>query len=179
VIARALFLCSALSAPYFVVLAQQEHGIDMQSLGLFILANALAASVSATVWGAMADASSRKVLLRAATMASLIGIAVFALAVFDTALKHSSWTYSAAFFLLGIAHSGVRLGRKTYIVDMAGGNRRTDYVAVSNTAIGVILLLTGVLASLAAVIGPAGIILTLSVCGLIGVTVAATLPEVE
>ena len=61
----------------------------------------------------------------------------------------------------------------------AGGDRRTDYVAVSNTAIGVILLLAGSLESLASVIGPAGVVLVLSLCGIIGVVVGATLPEVE
>jgi MFS family permease len=179
VIARALFLCSALSAPYFVILAQQKHGIDLGSLGLFILASALASSLSATLWGAMADVSSRKVLLSAGTMAAIIGLLVFAAATLNTPLKDSAWTYTVAFFLLGTAHSGVRLGRKTYLVDMAGGNRRTDYVAVSNTVIGVILLVTGLFALLASAIGPAGIVLILSIFGLIGVAVSATLPEVE
>ena len=179
VITRALFLCSALSAPYYVVLAQQEHGQDLRTLGWFILANALAASVSAAFWGLMADVSSRRVLLRAAGGAAVLGVLVFVVANVDSPLRHSGWTYAAAFFLLSIAHSGVRLGRKTYIVDMAGGNKRTDYVAVSNTVIGVILLVAGLLAPLAAVVGPDGMILLLSVAGLIGVISGAGLPEVE
>lgn len=179
VITRALLLCSALSAPYYVVLAQQQHGTDLKTLGWFILANALATSLSAAVWGVMADVSSRRVLLRASTGAALLGLVVFALATVETPLRHAGWTYAAAFFLLSIAHSGIRLGRKTYIIDMASGNRRTDYVAVSNTVIGTILLLAGLLAPLALVISPAGIILLLSICGLIGVVTGATLPEVE
>ena len=179
VITRALLLCSALSAPFYVILAQQEHGTDLRTLGSFILANGLATSLSAAFWGAMADVSSRRVMLRAATMAALLGVAVFAVATFDNPLRHSGWTYAAAFFVLSVAHSGVRLGRKTYIIDMAGGNRRTDYVAVSNTVIGVILLLTGSIAALATVVTPAGIILILSICGLIGVASGAALPEVE
>jgi MFS family permease len=179
VITRALLLCSALSAPFYVILAQQQHGTDLRTLGSFILANGLATSLSAAFWGAMADVSSRRVMLRAATMAALLGVAVFALATFDNPLRHSGWTYAAAFFVLSVAHSGVRLGRKTYIIDMAGGNRRTDYVAVSNTVIGVILLLTGSIAALATVVTPAGIILILSICGLIGVAAGAALPEVE
>ncbi|MBU0638938.1 MAG: MFS transporter [Planctomycetes bacterium] len=179
VITRALLLCSALSAPYYVVLAQQQHGTDFKSLGWFILANALASSLSAFFWGLMADVSSRRVLLVAAAWSALLGLAVFAVATFDSPLRDSAWTYPGAFFLLGIAHSGVRLGRKTYVIDMAGGNRRTDYVAVSNTAIGIILLLTAALAPLAALITPAGVVLLLSICGLIGVATGATLPEVE
>ncbi len=179
VITRALLLCSALSAPYYVVLAQQRHGLDLASLGWFVLANALAASLSASFWGIWADVSSRRVLLVASAWAAVVGLVVAAVATFDSPLRDSVWTYPAAFFLLGIAHSGVRLGRKTYVVDMAGGNRRTDYVAVSNTVIGVILLMTAVLAPLSIIITPAGIILLLSVCGLLGVATGATLPEVE
>ena len=57
-----------------------------------------------------------------------------------------------AFFILGIAHAGVRVGRKTYVLDMAGGNKRTDYVAVSNSAIVLILLATGLFGLLIALI---------------------------
>lgn len=179
VITRALVLCSALSGPYYVVLAQQQHGADPRTLGWLILANALASTLSAAFWGRMADVSSRRVLLRAAGGAAVLGLLVVVLATVESPLRHAGWPYAAAFFLLSIAHSGVRLGRKVYIVDMAGGNRRTDYVAVSNTVIGVILLCAGLLAPLATVISPAGIILLLSICGLLGVAIGATLPEVE
>ncbi|MEC8885390.1 MAG: MFS transporter, partial [Bacteroidota bacterium] len=82
-------------------------------------------------------------------------------------------------FVLGIAHQGVRLGRKTYIVDMAEGNRRTDYVAVSNTLIGIILLITGGLSALASLISVEGVIVLLSVLGIIGAFKGSTLPDVE
>ena len=45
------------------------------------------------------------------------------------------WAAPVAYFFLAIAHSGVRIGRQTYILDMASGIRRTDYVAVSNSVI--------------------------------------------
>jgi hypothetical protein len=179
VLSRALFLCSALMAPYFVVLAQKGGGADIQSLGLFVVASGLASSLSATFWGFMADTSSKKVMTRAATLASSLGVVVFAIATFFPSVGATTWVYPAAFFVLGIAHSGVRAGRKTYIVDMAGGNKRTDYVAVSNTVIGAILLVTGLVGALATFITPAGLILVLSIFGFVGVALAATLPEVE
>jgi MFS family permease len=179
VITRALLLCSALSGPYYVLLAQQQQAANLTTLGWFILANALATSLSATFWGAMADVSSRRVLLRASAGAAVLGLIVFILATVESPLRQVGWTYAVAFFLLGVMHSGIRLGRKTYIVDMASGNRRTDYVAVSNTVIGIILLLAGLLAPLSLVIPPAGIILLLSICGFLGVATGAALPEVE
>lgn len=52
--------------------------------------------------------------------------------------------------MLSVVHEGVRQGRKTYLVDMAGGSKRTDYVSVSNTLIGVVLLIIGVLSGVIA-----------------------------
>ena len=93
--------------------------------------------------------------------------------------KNAYLLYPLAFFVLGIAHSGVRLGRKTYIVDMASGNKRTDYVAVSNTIIGFILLITGGISAAAATISTEGIILVLSLFGIAGAYVSYQLPNVE
>jgi hypothetical protein len=62
---------------------------------------------------------------------------------------------------------------------MAGGNKRTDYVAVSNTVIGLILLLTGFIGALASVISVAGVVLVLSLLGLLGALLGRSLPEVQ
>jgi len=77
-----------------------------------------------------------------------------------------------------ISHSGVRLGRKTYIVDLAGGNRRTDYVAVSNSVIGVILLVLGGIGASAQVFSVPIVIFVLSVMCLAGAVMSWRLPDV-
>jgi len=179
VLARALLLCSALTAPFYVVIAQDFLGKDIKILGLFILASGISASISGPFWGKLADSSSKTVMVRAAIITSLLGIFMFLVITWIPVFRDSRWIYPLAFFILGIAHSGVRLGRKTYILDMAGGNMRTDYVAVSNTVIGVILLLTGGISALASFISPEGIILILSMFGLAGAIASSKLPEVE
>lgn len=179
IIARALLLCSALTAPFYVLLAQNNLGKEGYLLGLFILANGLASVISAPVWGSMADVSSKNVMAIAAAISAGLGILVFVLVVFVPSLRDSFWLYPSAFFFLGIAHSGVRLGRKTYVVDMAGGNKRTDYVSVSNTLIGLILLITGAISALAALISTEGVILVLSLMGIVGAFRSYRLPNVE
>jgi hypothetical protein len=62
---------------------------------------------------------------------------------------------------------------------MAGGNKRTDYVAVSNTVIGFVLLLTGGISALASYISSQAIILILSFFGLAGAIMSRKLPAVE
>ncbi len=176
---RALLLCSALSAPYYVLLATGMGGVTVSTLGMFVLANGLASSMSAPVWGRLADASSKSVLVRAGMLTSGLGVVMALIVFLFPALAAKSWIYPLAFFILGIAHSGVRLGRKTYVIDMAGGNKRTDYVAVSNTVIGLILLLTSLVGLLAGVISPAGVILVLSLMGVGGAALGSRLPEVQ
>ena len=179
VIARALLLCSALTAPFYVVLSQTYVGKEISILGIFVIAGGISSSLSAPFWGRMADVSSKRVMVNAALITSLLGILMFMLVTWVPFLRENYWLYPAAFFILGIAHSGVRLGRKTYIIDMAGGNKRTDYVAVSNTVIGIILLLTGGISALASLISPEGIIMVLSLFGLVGAYQSTRLPDVE
>ena len=88
------------------------------------------------------------------------------------------WFLPLAYFVLSIAHSGVRVGRKTYVVDLASGNSRTAYVSVSNTVIGVMLLVVGSLGALSPVIGNAGMIGLLAAMGVAGAALTATLKEV-
>lgn len=177
VITRALLLCSALASPYFVVLAQQQTESGW-ALGVFLLASSLASSLSASFWGWAADTSSRKVMVRGAVMASMVCLGVAGMALVMDDSMGGVWFYPGAFFVLGIAHAGVRLGRKTYLVDMAGGNKRTDYTAVSNTVIGVLLLATGALTALISTFSNIAVILVLGLMGLAGAFSAMGLSEV-
>lgn len=177
VITRALLLCSALAAPYFVVLAQGANDSGLL-LGVFLLASSLASSVSASIWGWMADDSSRRVMIRGALIASGACLAVGLVAWQLGDSDWIGWFYPVGFFVLSIAHAGVRLGRKTYLVDMAGGNKRTDYTSVSNTVIGVLLLVTGGLTALISMISEVAVILTLGLMGLAGALSATRLKEV-
>jgi hypothetical protein len=94
-------------------------------------------------------------------------------------VSQQPWIAPLAFFALSIAHSGIRVGRKTYLLDMAGGSKRTDYVAVSNSVIGVALLLGGAVGFLAPLIGPSGVLLVLSLMGFSGAFWGMKLPEIE
>ncbi len=178
-ITRTLLLCSALSAPFYVLLARERTTANASVLGGFILASGLANALSAPIWGVMADRSSRRVLIRAALLTGALGVALFAAVESLPGAAASDWLYPAAFFVLGVAHGGVRAGRKTYVVDLAGGVKRTDYVSVGNTFMGMMLLLAGVVTGLLAFLPPQWIILLMAFSGLAASLAATTLPEVE
>lgn len=179
VIARALLLCTALTAPFYIVLAQKHVGSQSVLLGLFIIANGFASAISAPYWGKKSDISSKNVMVKAAMIGSLLGVFLFIIIKWIPFLRENMWFYPFAYFILGVAHSGVRLGRKTYVVDIATGNKRTEYVAVSNTLIGIILLITGGISALLSVFSVEGIVLGLSLLGLIGAYVSSTLEDIN
>ena len=179
VITRALLMCSALSAPFYVALAQQNLGSPAYLLGAFIVAAGIAGLVSAPVWGRYADTSSKSVMITAALITSSVGVFVLAVNRSMPAVSGTTWFLPTAYFVLSLAHSGVRVGRKTYVVNLGSGNRRTDYVAISNTVIGVLLLLVGTVGALAPVVGNDGVIGLLGLMGLVGAVYGTTLPDVE
>lgn len=177
VLTRALMTCSALSAPFYIALAQQSLGTGAAVLGAFIVAAGLASLVSGPFWGRFADVSSRAVMRNGALITALVGGLTLILNRCMEAVAHSVWFLPLAYFVLSVAHNGVRVGRKTYVVNLASGNRRTDYVAISNTVIGVLLLFIGSVGALAPAIGSDGVIGLLALMGLAGAALATTLPE--
>lgn len=179
VIARALAMGSGLAAPFYIALARDELGSAALLLGIFIAVEGLAALVSSPLWGRWADRSSRWVFAIACALAGGLSIVVALWSWADLPEAAALWFYPLAFFGLGVAHAGVRLGRKTYLVDMAEGNRRTEYVAVSNTVICFLLLVTGLVGALAATISVEAAVVLLGLAGLTGAVVSLGWKEVS
>jgi hypothetical protein len=175
---RSLLVSTGLAAPFYVTLATRNAPDSGELLGLFVLASGLAAALSSGFWGRYSDRSSRSVLVAAATLASTLGLVVFLMDLTGV-LAMAPWITPFAFFLLTIAHSGVRVGRKTYLLDMGSGARRIDYVAVSNSVIGLVLLLGGILGLLTSVVGSGGMLLVLSLFGFLGAWWGRCLPETQ
>ncbi len=179
VFARALLLAVALAPPFYVLIAQEQAQAGLMGLGVLIIANGLAASVSAPFWGYLGDKSSRWVMVSAAAGAGLLGVFTFAAVFFDWAWATSELGLAAIFLVLNVMHGGVRLGRKVYLVDMASGKSRAAYVAVSNTVIGVLMLAGGLLGLLADWLGSAGTVLLLGLLSLLAAAYVHGLSDVS
>lgn len=143
VIARTAFLATALATPFYVAISQDRTGADLAGLGGFLFASAAASALGGAVWGRLADRSSRWVMIASGLVAALAAAIILVPLILQSALADRSGLYIAAVFVLSIAHQGVRQGRSTYIVDLGTEETRAAYTAVSNTAIGVLLLLAG------------------------------------
>jgi hypothetical protein len=177
VMVRALLLSVALAPPFYVLVARQVTNTDINGLGFFIVANGLAASLSAPFWGRFADLSSRKVMSMAATGAGILGVLTFLVATQQWRWIANVPGMAIIFFLLTVMHGGLRLGRKVYLVDLSSGDNRAAYLAISNTVIGLLMLVGGLIGVLGDVLGPAWIVLLLAGLSLVAGYSALQLPE--
>jgi len=172
--ARGLLVCTGLAAPYFVLLANTQDS-SVLTLGYLLITNGSASLLAGPFWGRFADLSSRRVMIASAVCVSILCF----IAAVSSQFSMPVWLVMLAFFVLSVAHQGVRLGRKTYIVDLAGGNKRTDYVSVSNSVIGALLLLVGALAALLAQLDLWVVLTVFGLLSALAAWICSGLPEVS
>lgn len=174
---RSLMLVTALSTPFIVVLAG-DQGADLTGLGAFVIASGGASLVGGRISGLWSDRSSKRTMAWAAGIASTVIVAlVLSARAFGPGVN--AWVMPLGFFLVNLAHTAVRVSRKTYLVDMAAGDKRTMITGASNTVMGVVLLVVGAISSAVALLGPQAALLFLAVVGYAGVFGAFNLKEVS
>lgn len=171
VIVRSLLLVSALSPTFLVMLAPD-------SLAAFLLATGIAAIAGGRISGVWADRSSKDLMRHASLAASLV---ILFLVGSSRWLSDpiNAWIMPIGFFGIHLIHTAIRVARKTYVVDMAEGELRTRYVAVANTAMGVILLVTGAISGGIAHFGPHAALVFLAFLGILGSAYARRLVDVS
>jgi len=170
VLVRGLGLATALAPPFLLARAGLDGGRELGELGLFVVAAAVATMASSAIWGRAADASSRRVMIGAALLGAVaLGLA----AVVPSALL------PALLFVLLVAHQGLRLARKTQLVDMAPRSERATYTAIANTATGVLLLAGGGFGLVAEAFGPAVVLVLLAGIAAAAAALATGLREVQ
>lgn len=140
------------------------------ALSLYAVARCFCSIASKDVIGkALPKGTRGRLTGMAAAISGVIGLVV--------ALAGNVWTWPSLFFLLSLGYSGVRIGRKTYVVDVAEGDTRTDYVSVSNTLIALLILIMGAMGSLFQMMSPAAALAFFSALCLLGGLFSYTLRD--
>lgn len=142
ILVRSLLMSSALALPFIVIMANEHNALG---LGGYIIASGIAGLLSGRIWGGLADRNCKAVLITCAVLTTAICSVASASLIFDSTPPF--WLSLLLFFTLAVTHEGVRIGRQVYVVNLADGNQRTDYVAVGNTFIGLLLLAIGLLSA--------------------------------
>jgi len=176
VIVRSALLGSALSAPYMVALIQGSEGGGLSILSSLLVAASLASFISGSTWGSVADKSSARCMVLSGALAGASGILAIALVV---AGLGGGALLAGCVFLLYLAHAGVRVGRKTHLVDLATADNRSALVAVSNTLIGIMLLVFAALGAAVAQLHDYAGLAFFSLLALVGALLAGGLEEVQ
>ena len=176
IIVRSLLLSVMLVVPFYSIFARDVVSTEISSLGLFMITNSLAMVLSSYVWGRLADKSSHKAM----AYGGLLGFFSALVAVMFTFFPES-WQspllYSSVFLFAGFAHAGVRLGRKTYLIDAAPEKERPLYVAVSNTLVGIVTIASGLFGIFADLLGVNWLIGIFALMMVSGSILSLTLPK--
>jgi len=175
---RLLALASALALPYVALGAAAEGGGSVADLGLLVVVSGVVGMVAKPLWGRMADRSSPMVLAGGSALAALACAGAAATSWWSSGDRDLTAVVAALYGLLALAHAGVRVGRKTYLIDLADADNRALLVAVSNTIVGIALLPVGAVVGLVAALwGGAAALAGLAGCALVGAALAAALPR--
>lgn len=179
IVTRALLLSTALAPPFYIALSGDSAASGLGALGPFMVASAAASLASTYVWGRLADRSSRRVLMLAATLAALANaVAAFVALAMPNLLDMASFLPGLLFVLM-IAHQGVRLGRSVHVVDMADRDSRATYTALSNSTVGLILLAGGVFGVIAQWLGIGAVLALFTLMAALAIFAAAGLDDVQ
>jgi len=179
VLARMLLVSTAFAIPYMVVLIQRSGDSGMGGLAGLLFAEGAAGLVSGSFWGRWSDRASHHVMAVAAALSGLVIAAVIASYYLAPQWLDQLLPTALLIFAAAVAHQGARVGRKTYLVDLATAETRSSYTAVSNTVLGVFLLCGSGLGVIDAVYGTAMVLFLLLGVSLLASLFCLTLKRVD
>jgi len=178
VASRAALAVTALAPPFIVMLSAASGRSALDALGPLVMASTAASVLASYLWGRLSDHSSRQTLMVAGALGSAVFAVVGALGLAFDGLG-GTFGAAAAIFAAQIAYEGVRAGRKLHLTDMAEDAFRARYTALSNTLIGLALLVGGLFGLAADRFGPAPVLLAFAVIAALGAALARGLDEVQ
>ncbi|MEJ2634515.1 MAG: MFS transporter [Calditrichia bacterium] len=173
---RLALLSIEIATPFYVLHAQKLLGNQLSSFGIFVIAVGISKVFSSPFWGKFADTSSRKVMIYAGLMGALTGAVAIGISLLLN-VWHYAYIYAVVFLLIGFAEAGVRLGRKTFLIDATTEKVRATYVAFTNTIVGVFTLLSGLLGLIVQFISVDFLIGVFIFLGLLGAFSGLRMPE--
>ncbi len=176
---RGLLTATALAPPFLISLSDASGTRALGELGMLVIASSLASVSSSYVWGRLSDKSSRRVLAYSGLLAAVLFAVAALLVIFARPVLGAAYVLPVLLFVLMVSYQGVRLGRSTHLVDMAGADRRASYTALSNTVIGVLLMAGGIFGVVAELAGIATVLVAFAAMGILAFVLALGLKDVQ
>ena len=179
VLARMLLVATAFAIPYLVVLIQRTGEGGIGGLAGLMLAEGAAGLLSGAFWGRWSDRASHHVMAAAAALSAAVMAAALASYFLAPQLLSQLLVPGLLVLSAAVAHQGARVGRKTYLVDLATADTRSSYTAVSNTVLGIFLLSGSGLGVVDAMYGTQTVLILLLAVSLLASVFCLTLKRVD
>lgn len=146
VLSRCLLLNAMLAIPF---IGSGLSGEQQIHIGWLILISGVASLSSSYFWGMLTDDNNVR------TLAFSAGMCLAVLLVFTLFLELLPEPVQLLlFYLLLVGYDGVRIGRKTLLLNATNDDNRLAFVGAGNTVVGIFLLLIGgVLSALFSLVG--------------------------
>lgn len=173
---RGLLLAAELSVPYYALRAHQLTSAG-KGFGLFIVSLGVAALMGSPIWGRVSDRVSNRAVM---ALGGVVGAVAAALALSFGLLPASVTSpalFAVVFLVVGLARAGVRVGRKSYIVNAAPDDERPLYTAAANTIAGVLMFVFIGFGAFAQVVGIGATLTALLILCLLGSASAWRMPK--
>ncbi len=126
--ARGLTTAVLALAPFYVLYARSEAGIDPGMVGVYLAAQMAGGAVSNLLWGWLGDRYGNRTVIIGTALAGGLAPLLALLAPWTT-----ETLFVLVFALLGATMSGMRLGYPNFILEMAPVQLRPTCVALQNT----------------------------------------------
>ena len=179
VLARMLLVATAFAIPYLVITIQRAGEGAIVGLAGLLLAEGAAGLLSGSFWGRWSDRASHHVMAAAAALSALVLAATLCSHFLVPQLLGQMLVPALLIFAAAVAHQGARIGRKTYLIDLATAETRSSYTAVSNTVLGVFLLCGSGLGVIDAIYGTATVLAMLLLISVLASIFCLTLKRVD
>lgn len=176
--ARAMLLSVELATPFYFLHARELLELDSTAIGYLVIAIGLSQVLSSPFWGRLADQTSKSVMAYSALMSVAAALLALSLLWLPTPTGQQVG-YLVVFVLIGLAESGVRLGRKTYLVDALPASERASGTAFTNSCVGALALLAGSSGLVAHHFGSTAMIVLLAIAAASSVIFCFLMPEAD
>jgi len=130
--------------PFFTLFARKELGIEAESLGLLIIADAAAPIFGNLIWGSVADAAGNRAAICWAALSGLVapGLGLFLYLTKINSGQLDFTLFACIVFALGLASAGIDLATKNQVLDLAPDEVvRPLYIGVNDTLVGLPMML--------------------------------------
>jgi len=129
------------AAPFYIVYAERELGIEASMLGFYLGARTVASIGSNLIWGRVSDTLGNRKLL---VLTNVVGVVPPLLALLIGTANRSlpdasgwlGYAFATVFLIAGAFSSGSGIGITNYLLDLAPDAQRPMYLAFANTLFG-------------------------------------------